>query len=129
MFISSFLVQASQFIFTEFMVYDLLLSIGIAISAYIFYKIFANSIIVINEFGIKKAFAIEEVIGASILLVIAASSFRELNIFGFEIRTILSILIVLILGWKNGILVGRNFRYYNRNNFRINKHGNSVVQQ
>lgn len=88
------------------MVYDLLLSIGVAISSYIFYKIFANSIIVINEFGIKKAFAIEEVIGASILLAIVSSSFRELNIFGFEIRTILSILIVLVLGWKNGVLVG-----------------------
>ncbi|MCI8352584.1 MAG: hypothetical protein HFJ58_03095 [Clostridia bacterium] len=102
------------------MVYDLLVAIGIAISSYIFYKIFANSIIVINEFGIKKAFAIEEVIGASILLAIAASSFRELSIFGFEIRTILSILIVLVLGWKNGVLVGRNYWYHNRNNFRAN---------
>lgn len=88
------------------MVYDLLLSIGVAISSYIFYKIFANSIIVINEFGIKKAYAIEEVIGASILLAISASSFRGLNVFGFEIKTIVSILIVLVLGWKNGVLVG-----------------------
>lgn len=106
MLISTFLVQALNFIFTEFMVYDLLLSIGIAISSYIFYKIFANSIIVIHEFGTKKVYAIEEVIGASILLAIAASSFKNLNIFGFEIRTILSILIVLVLGWKHGILVG-----------------------
>lgn len=88
------------------MVYDLLLSIGIAISSYIFYKIFANSIIVISEFGRKKVYAIEEVIGASILLAVASSSFRDLSIFGFEIRAILSILIVLILGWKNGVLVG-----------------------
>ena len=88
------------------MIYDLLLSVGIAISSYIFYKIFANSLIVINEFGIKKAFSIEEVIGASILLAICASSFRNLSIFGFEIKTILSILIVLVLGWKNGVLVG-----------------------
>lgn len=88
------------------MVYDLLLSIGIAISSYIFYKIFANSIIVISEFGRKKVYAIEEVIGASILLAVATSSFRNVNIFGFEIKTILSILIVLVLGWKNGVLVG-----------------------
>lgn len=102
------------------MIYDLLLSIGIAISSYIFYKIFANSLIVINEFGIKKAFSIEEVIGASILLAICASSFRNLSVFGFEIKTILSILIVLVLGWKNGVLVGRNYRYYHRNNLRTN---------
>lgn len=105
-FLSSFLVQVSTMLFGNFMVYDLLISVMIGISSYIFYKIFANSLIVIHEFGIKKVFAIEEVIGASILLVICASGFREFAIFGFEIRTILSILIVLILGWKNGVLVG-----------------------
>lgn len=105
-FLSSFLVQASKMLFGNFMVYDLLISVMIGISAYIFYKIFSNSLIVINEFGIKKAFAIEEVIGASVMLAICAASFRGFNIFGFELRTILSILIVLILGWKNGVLVG-----------------------
>lgn len=105
-FLSSFLVQASKMFFAEFMVYDLLVSIAIGISSYIFYKIFSNSIIVINEFRIKRVFAIEEVIGASLLLSICATSFREFAIFGFELRNILSILIVLVLGWKNGILVG-----------------------
>ncbi len=105
-FLSSFLVQVSSLFFKELMVYDILVSIMVSISAYIFYKIFANSLIVINEFAIKKAFAIEEVIGASILLAICASSFRDFSIFNFEIRTILSILIVLVLGWKNGVLVG-----------------------
>lgn len=105
-FISTFLVQIANLLFGEFLVYDLLLAIGSSISSYIFYKIFANSIIVINEFGIKKAFAIEEVIGASILLAVSVSGFGTFSIFGFEIRTILSILIVLTLGWKNGVLVG-----------------------
>lgn len=105
-FLSSFLVQASKMFFGNFMVYDLLVSTMIGISSYIFYKIFSNSLIVINEFGKKRAFAIEEVIGASILVAICASSFREFAIFGFELRTILSILVVLILGWKNGVLVG-----------------------
>ncbi len=105
-FLSVFLVQASQMLFGSFMVYDLLQSILMAIASYIFYKIFANSLIVINEFGIKKAFAIEEVIGASIMLTVWASAFRDFSIFGFEIKNILTILIVLVLGWKNGILVG-----------------------
>lgn len=104
--LSSFLVQVSKMLFGDFLVYDLVVSMGIAITSYIFYKIFANSLIVINQFEKKRAFAIEEVIGASILLAIAASSFRGFAIFGFEIRTILSILVVLILGWKNGVLVG-----------------------
>lgn len=80
-FISTLLVQISSEIFDGLLVYDILLSIGIAISSYIFYKIFTNSIIVINEFGIKKVYAIEEVIGASILLAICVSSFRDLSIF------------------------------------------------
>lgn len=105
-FFASFLVQASKMLFGSFMVYDLLVSVMIGISAYIFYKIFANSLLVIHEFGIKRAFAIEEVIGASIMLCVCASAFRDFAIFGFEIRTILSILVVLVLGWKNGILVG-----------------------
>lgn len=105
-FLSSFLVQAGGLFFGNFMVYDLLLSIMAGISSFIFYKIFTNSLIVINEFGKKKAFAIEEVIGASIVIAICASSFRGFSIFGFELRTILSILVVLVLGWKNGVLVG-----------------------
>ena len=105
-FVSVFLVQAGRMFFESFMIYELLNSIILAVSSYIFYKIFANSLIVINEFGIKKAFAIEEVIGASIMLAIGAMAFRGINIFGFEIKTIISILIVLVLGWKNGVLVG-----------------------
>lgn len=105
-FLSSFLVQASGMLFQSFLFYDLLSSVMIGISSYIFYKIFSNSLLVFHEFGIKKAFAIEEIIGASIILAVCASAFRGINIFGFEIRTIVSILIVLVLGWKNGVLVG-----------------------
>lgn len=105
-FLASFVVQISKMLLGNFMIYDLLSSVMVGISSYIFYKIFSNSLIVIHEFGIKKAFAMEEVIGASIMIAITASAFRGIAIFGFEIRTILSILIVLILGWKNGVLVG-----------------------
>ena len=40
------------------------------------------------------------------LIAIAVSCFGDLSVFGFGIRNILSILIVMFLGWKNGILVG-----------------------
>lgn len=105
-FISTILVKIVTTMFSGFTVYDLLATIMNGVSAYIFYKIFANSLIIIREFGIKEAFAIEEVIGTSVLLAICASSLRGFSIFGFEIRTILSILVVLVLGWKNGVLVG-----------------------
>ena len=104
--ISVLIVQVVKVICSQFLVYDILLCFASAITTYIFYKIFSNSLIVINEFGNKAAFAIEEVIGASLMLAIAFSAFGNINIYGFEIKNILCILIVLILGWKNGILLG-----------------------
>lgn len=104
--ISSFVVQAGKMLFGMFLIYDLLSSIMIAILTYIFYKIFANSITVIKEYGIKKVFTVEEVMGASMLVSIAFYSLHGLGLFGLSISNILSIMLVLYLGWKNGILVG-----------------------
>lgn len=104
--ISSFIVQAGKMFFTIFLVYDLLASIIFSLLVYIFYKIFVNSVTVIKEYGIKQAFTVEEVIGASLLLSIAFYSLHGLNIFGLSISNILSIMLVLFLGWKNGMLVG-----------------------
>ena len=104
--LSSFIVQAGKVFFTMFLIYDLLASIIFGILTYIFYKIFTNSITVIKEYGIKRAFTVEEVIGASLLVSIAIYSMHGLNVFGLSISNILSIMIVLFLGWKNGMLVG-----------------------
>ncbi len=105
-FLSVAIVQAVQMVLNGFMVYDAILSITTGITVFIFYKIFSNSLIVFDEWGIKKAFSIEEVIGSSLILSIALLSLGEFSIFGFQVKNILSILIVLILGWKNGILLG-----------------------
>lgn len=104
--ISTIAVQLILMLFRGFLVYDLFLAIVTGVTTYIFYKIFANSLIVISEFSIKKAFTVEEVVGASLMLSVATCAFGSFSIFGFEIRTVLSILIVLILGWKKGVLIG-----------------------
>ena len=106
MFIAVFTIQIIKALFSTLTFYDILLSITYTIITIAFYKIFANSISVIENFGEKKAFSIEEVIGTSLLLAIAVSAFSNVSILGFSIRSVLSILIVLILGWKNGVLVG-----------------------
>lgn len=105
-FLAVLLVQIIPMFFGSFYIYDLLTSIMLAISAFIFYKIFANSIPVIKELGKKTVFSVEEVIGTSLLLAITICAFGKFTIFGFSIKNILSILIVLILGWKNGMLIG-----------------------
>lgn len=104
--LSIFLVQFIYILFTGFYFYDLLTAIMISITTYIFYKIFVNSISVISEFGIKKVFSVEEVIGASLLIAIAVSSLGDLSVFSFSLKNIICIFIVLYLGWRNGILVG-----------------------
>ena len=105
-FISVFLGQVIMLLFKSFLVYDLLISISSGIIGYIFYKIFSKSIIVLSEIRTKRAFALEEVMGAVLMVSIASTPLGDFKILGLQISNIITILLVLILGWKNGILVG-----------------------
>lgn len=104
--ISVIAIQIIKIFLSTVTLYDILISITSGIIAISFYKIFVNSIVAIENIGENKAFSIEEVIGTSLLLALAACAFSDLSIMGFSIRNVLSILIVLILGWKHGVLVG-----------------------
>ncbi len=105
-FASIILVMIAKLILTKFTIGDMLLHITLAVFSVVFYKIFVNSLIVIQEITEKRAFSIEEVLGASLLMSIAISSLGKVEILGLSITNVLNILIVLILGWKNGVLVG-----------------------
>ena len=105
-FCAVFIGQVIKLLFQEFLIYDLLVAITSAMTVYIFYKIFSKSIIVVNEINQKKVFSIEEVIGATLLVSIATTCFGNIEIIGLNVGSIISILLVLILGWKNGILIG-----------------------
>jgi len=105
-FASIILVMVAKLILTKFTLGDMLLHITLAILSVVFYKIFVNSLVVIQEITETRAFSIEEVMGASLLISIAISSLGKIGLFGLSITNILCILIVLILGWKNGVLVG-----------------------
>lgn len=105
-FVSTIIIQLAKIGLGGFTIYDILSIISFSMIAVVFYKIFVNSINVFEGIGENKAYSIEEVLGASLLLAISINCFGEIQVFGFSIRNILSILIVLILGWKNGILAG-----------------------
>lgn len=106
LFISILLIQIVKLAMSGFTLYDVLSGITVSIIGLVFYKIFVNSTVVLQDFWTRRAFTIEELIGASLILAIAVGAFGDLSLFGFNIKNILSILIVMILGWKNGILVG-----------------------
>jgi len=105
-FFSIILVMVAKLILTKFTIGDLLLHITLAVLSVVFYKIFVNSLVVIQEITDRRAFSIEEIIGASLLVSIACSAFGNLSIFGLSIRNVLSIFMVLLLGWRNGVLIG-----------------------
>lgn len=105
-FIATMIIELAIVGMSGFTLYDILSIISFSIIAVVFYKIFVNSIVTIRDFSDGKAFSIEEILGASLVLAIAVGAFGDLSVFGFFVRNILSILIVLILGWKNGVLVG-----------------------
>lgn len=105
-FLATIIIQIAKYAISGFTLYDILSGITVSIIAMVFYKIFVNSIVVLQDFREKKAFSIEELMGASLLLAISVGAFGDFNIVGFNIRNILSIFIVMALGWKNGVLVG-----------------------
>ena len=99
-------VQLGKVFSNQFLVYDLLQGIMYTISACIFYRIFSSSVNVIKYLKIKKAFSVEEVISASLIIAIAVTGFKDITIFSYSLKNILSILVVLVLGWQNGVLIG-----------------------
>ncbi len=104
--IASAIVQAIKCFTGTFLIYDVITSIITVILTYIFYKIFVNSIGVLENFGTKSAFTIEEIIGATIIVAISAVAVSKYRIFGISIANVLSIFLILVLAWKNGVLVG-----------------------
>ena len=105
-FIASLIVGILKTIISGFLLYDLFVVIAMSMLTYILYKIFVNSITVIIEFTEKRAFTLEEIMGASVLLTIAVCCLGNWQFLGFSVRNIIAIFIVLVLGWKNGMLVG-----------------------
>lgn len=112
-FFASLIVNIIKIFINQFLIYDLLIAISFSIVAVIFYKIFANSLAVLTNYNEKMAFSIEEVLGTSLLISIALCAFGDLSVFGFSIRNVLSIFIVLVLGWKNGMLIRNHSRSHN----------------
>ena len=104
--LSIFLVQIMQIFSGSFLVADFIEILMQCMISYIFYKIFVNSIPVISNFSKNKIFSAEEAIGACLFIAISLCCLGNLNIFDFSIRNILCALLVLALGWRNGILIG-----------------------
>lgn len=89
-----------------FLMYDLLIGVISSALVYVFYKIFVNGLIVFKDFKIKEAFTIEELIASTIMIAITSLAFNGINLFGINISNVIIIFMIMILGWKNGMMVG-----------------------
>jgi len=89
-----------------FLIYDLFMSVISGAIIYVFYKIFVNGLIVIKEYRIKTAYTKEELIGAVVIIAIASLAFDKINIFSLNITNVIIVFMIMVLGWKNGMVLG-----------------------
>lgn len=73
---------------------------------YVFYKIFVNGLATIRDLNEKKAFTIEELIASVIIVSVAIVALCRWTIFGYCIPCIITMFLIMMLGWKHGALVG-----------------------
>lgn len=102
------------------LVYDALMAVYVSITTAIFYMIFAEGLPVIMNFLEKSAFSTEQVISAGILLTILLTAFTPINIFGITLSGVISVLIVMLLGWRKGAAIGAASRHFNCDYFIFN---------
>lgn len=89
-----------------FLLYDVFTSAIYAGIAYVFYKIFVNGLIVLKDFNIKSAFTIEEIIGGAIIITVASTALTNFSIWNLNLCYIIVCFMTILLGLKNGVLVG-----------------------
>lgn len=88
------------------LVYDALMAVYMSILVAIFYMIFSEGLpVLMNAFN-KNVFSSEQIIAGSILITIILSCFSGFNILGMTFGGIISILVVMMLGWRRGASIG-----------------------
>ncbi len=106
MLVSVAIAEAISLFVSNTLVYDSLLAIYSSITAAIFYLIFSEGLSTIVDYDKKSVVSSEDMLATGVLLTVAVSLLNDLSIFGVSIRGILSVLMVMILGWKCGACIG-----------------------
>ena len=112
LFTACFIVSLVKNFVGVFLLYDVFMGAISSAIVYVFYKIFVNGLASIKDLNIKKAFTIEELIATVIIISLASSAFNDVSIFSLNISNIIIIFMIMVLGWKNGMLLGGCFVSY-----------------
>lgn len=106
LFFAYFIVSLIKNFAGVFLLYDAFMSVISGAIIYVFYKIFVNGLASINKLNEKKAFTIDELIATTIIIALASSAFNNVSVFSLNISNIIIIFMIMVLGWKNGMLLG-----------------------
>ncbi|MBQ8299198.1 MAG: SpoIIE family protein phosphatase [Clostridia bacterium] len=88
------------------LLYNALFAVYNSIMTGVFFLIFSEGLPVIYSFDKERVNASESLMCAGIILAVLVSSFGDLGIAGITFRGVMSILAVMLLGWKCGAAVG-----------------------
>ncbi len=83
--------------------YDLILKL---VATLIFYSVFVAATYVIVNIKKTVIFSKEELISCILVIVLAMTSFGNAAIYGMELRNVIGIFLVLLIGYKNGWIIG-----------------------
>ena len=104
--ISTALVESLFLCFSKTLMYDSLLAIYTTITVGVFYLVFASALPSLANFGEERVASSEELLSTGILITVLFSTFGNFEILGITLGGIVSILTIMILGWKKGCSVG-----------------------
>ena len=88
------------------LIYDALMAVYMSVTTAIFYLIFSEGLPVIMNVFEKGAFSTEQVTSAGISLTMVLTSFSPFSVFGMTLSGIVSVLMVMLLGWRRGAAIG-----------------------
>ena len=88
------------------MIYDGIMAAFMSTTAAIFYLIFSEGLGVILNINEKRIDSHETLMACGVMVTVAMTALGDMTIFGFSVLTIISVLIVMMLGWLRGMAVG-----------------------
>lgn len=104
--VSTALIEGLFLLFSDTLIYDSLHAVFNTITVGIFYLIFAAGLPAIADMGEERVSSTEELLSTGILISVIFSSFGNFEFLGITLGSIVSILTIMILGWKKGPSIG-----------------------
>jgi len=104
--VATALIEGLFLCFTKTLMYDSLLAVYTTITVGVFYLIFASALPSIANFGEERVASTEELLSTGILISVLFSSFGNFEFLGITLGGIVSILTIMMLGWKKGPSIG-----------------------